>query len=111
MAIPFDLLKTDYTRMKTEYEIAVNESFQIELDSNPTTGFAWKWTNKQSDSIIDTFDFEFIPGTPGLIGGGGKERWSFRGLSSGTATIKMEYCQSWDTKSTMESKEIIVRVK
>jgi len=97
--------------MKTEYEIAVNESFQIELDANPTTGYAWKWTNQQSVTIVDTFDFEFIPGTPGSIGGGGKERWNFRGLSSGTVSIKMEYCKSWDPKSTIELKEIIVRVK
>jgi len=97
--------------MKTEFEIAVYESFQIELDSNPTTGHAWEWTNKESVSVVDAFDVEFIPGTPDSIGGGGKEIWKFKGLKSGTDSIKMEYRRSWDPKSTIESKEIIVKVK
>jgi len=97
--------------MKTEYEIAVNESIQLELDSNPTTGFAWKWTNKDSVSIVDSTGTEYIPNTPDLTGSGGKEIWKFKGLKSGTDTIKMEYCRAWDTASTSASKNIVIKVK
>jgi len=97
--------------MKTDYEIAVNESFQLELDSNPSTGYSWKWTNKQSVSIVETLDEEYIPSAPALIGSGGKEIWKFKGLKGGTDTIKLEYCHSWDPKSTVDTKEITVKVK
>lgn len=97
--------------MQTEYEIAVNESFQIELESNPSTGYAWKWTNQQSVSIVDALDVEFLPGIPGSIGGGGKEIWKFKGIKSGIDSIQMEYCRSWDTKSATATKEILVKVK
>ena len=97
--------------MKPDHEIAVNESFQVELVSNPTTGYAWKWTNKQSISIVDTFDHKFIPDSPDLIGGGGKEIWYFKGFKSGIDIIKMDYCRLWDLTSTVNSINIIVKVK
>jgi len=97
--------------MKTDYEIAVNESFQVELDSNPTTGFAWKWTNKESVSIVDSTGTEYVPDTPALTGGGGKEIWKFTGLKSGTDTIKLEYCRPWDTTSTANTKNVTVKVR
>ena len=97
--------------MKTDYEIAVNESIQIELNSNPTTGFAWKWTNKDSVSIVDSTGTEYIPDAPALTGSGGKEIWKFTGLKSGTDTIKLVYCRPWDTASTSASKNIVIMVK
>ncbi len=97
--------------METDYEIAVNDSVQIELDSNPTTGFAWKWTNKDSVTIVDTFDNQFIHKSPELVGCSGKEIWKFKGIKSGLDTIKMEYCRPWDLTSTVSSKTITVKVK
>lgn len=97
--------------MEADYEIAVNESIQIELNSNPTTGFAWKWTNKESVSIVNLTGTEYIPDAPALTGSGGKEIWKFTGLKSGTDTIKLEYCQPWDTTSTVNTKNITVKVK
>ena len=103
--------KTNSDIMETNYEIAVNDSFLVELDSNPTTGFAWKWTNKESVSIVDSTGTEYIPNAPALIGSGGKEIWKFIGLKSGTDTIKMEYCRPWDQASTSVSKNIVVKVQ
>jgi len=97
--------------METNYEIAVNDSFQIELDSNPTTGFAWKWTNRESGSIVESTSTDYIPDAPASTGGGGKEIWKFKGLESGTDTIKMEYCRPWDTTSTVKTEDITVTVR
>ncbi|MFH0734058.1 MAG: protease inhibitor I42 family protein [bacterium] len=97
--------------IKTEYEITVNGSFQINLVSNPTTGYSWQWTNKQSISIVDTFNHGYIPKQPMLVGSGGKEIWRFKGIKTGTDTIKLEYCRSWDPNSTVETKNISVIVK
>jgi inhibitor of cysteine peptidase len=103
--------KNNSDNMKTDYEIAVNESIQIELDSNPTTGFAWKWTNKQSVSIVESAGTEYIPDTPALTGRGGKEIWKFTGLKTGTDTIKLEYCRAWETTSAVNRKNITVEVR
>ena len=97
--------------MNTDYQIAVNESFQIELNSNPTTGYSWKWTNKDAVKIVETFDFQFKIDEPVLAGSGGKEIWKFKGLKSGTDTIRLEYCRPWDPSSTAASKNLVVTVK
>ena len=32
--------------INADYEISINEQFQVDFVSNPTTGYAWKWTNE-----------------------------------------------------------------
>ncbi len=109
-----DNIKTDNIisdNINADYEIGLNESFQLDLVSNPTTGYSWRWTNKQSVSIVDTFDYSFIPDSPILVGSGGKEIWKFKGIKSGVDSIKLEFCRSFEPNSTIDTKEIVVNVK
>lgn len=94
-----------------DYEISINGEFQIELISNPTTGYSWAWVNKQTVDIVDTVDWSYIADTPVIAGSGGKEIWIFKGIESGVDSIKMEYCRFWDSNSTIDSKIVIVKVK
>ena len=97
--------------IKTDYEIMINDSFQIDLESNPTTGYSWKWKNKSAVSIVDSFTYQYIPSKPALMGSGGVERWSFKGIKPGVDSIQLVYCRSWDSTSTVRTKTIVVRVK
>ena len=97
--------------IKTDYEISINCQFQSDLESNPTTGYSWQWKNKSSVSIVDTFNFQYIPAKTGLMGSGGIERWTFKGIKSGIDSIKLIYCRPWDSTSTVRTKIIVVRVK
>ena len=99
--------------MKTDYEIGVGESFQIELASNPSTGYSWKWSNQQAVSIVEHVDSKYTPtnNTPGLVGGGGTATWTFKGVKSGSDVIKLEYNQSWATTPAATTKTITVKVK
>jgi len=96
--------------INSDYEISVNETFQVELVSNPTTGYTWKWANEQFTNIVDTINWTYVPDAPELIGSGGKEVWEFRGIQTGIDTIKLEYCQSWDASSTIESIHLVINV-
>jgi predicted secreted protein len=97
--------------MKADYEIGINESFKIEFVSNPSTGYSWKWINKPGNSIVDTIDYQFIPGNPDMVGSSGKEIWKFSGKRSGTEVIRLEYNRSWEPNSTIDSKTITIKVK
>lgn len=97
--------------MKTEYEIGVGDRFQIELASNPSTGHSWKWSNQNEVSIVEKVDFEFVAENPGLVGGGGKEIWKFKGARSGSDMLKFEYKRPWEQNPASESKAIKVKVK
>jgi predicted secreted protein len=92
------------------YNTLLGDTIQLNLNSNPSTGYEWIWTNKQSPSIVDTIGFNYIADTPILIGSGGKEIWKFQGEKIGIDTIKLEYCQPWDSNSTIETRIIIVKV-
>ena len=100
--------KNDVTN--ADYEISIDETFQVELVSNPTTGYTWKWANEQFTNIVDTINWTYVPDAPELIGSGGKEVWEFRGIQTGIDTIKLEYCQSWDASSTIESIHLVINV-
>lgn len=94
-----------------DFEISKGENFQIELVSNPTTGYSWKWVNRKSDSVVDTIGYEYLPGSPGLVGSGGKEIWKFIGLKIGIDTLYFEYNRVWKPNSTVSTKKIIINVK
>ncbi|MFC2086319.1 protease inhibitor I42 family protein [Bacteroidota bacterium] len=102
--------KSNSDNTTLDYEISINDTFHIDLISNPSTGYSWAWTNKQLVSIVDTIDHSFVPDTPILVGSGGKEIWKFTGIKSGIDSIKLEYCRLWESNSTTDSKIIIVKV-
>ena len=97
--------------INADYEKSINEQFQIDLPSNPTTGYSWKWTNKRSVTIVDSIGYQYIPDNPTITGKGGKEIWKFKGKEPGIDTIKFEYCRPWDSKSIARSKIIIIKIK
>ncbi|MBN2572339.1 MAG: protease inhibitor I42 family protein [Ignavibacteriales bacterium] len=93
------------------FEIEVNQTFQVELISNVTTGYSWTWTNKDSVSILDTVGYEYVLDKPILMGSGGKEIWTFKGFQKGETKILFEYRRPWESNSTIDKKEIFVKVK
>jgi inhibitor of cysteine peptidase len=97
--------------MDAEYEIKVNESFQVEFDSNPTTGFTWKWANEQNVSIVESEGSEYSTSVPVRPGSSGKEIWKFKGKQKGSDTLKFQYSRSFDEISVVSTKTITVKVK
>jgi inhibitor of cysteine peptidase len=114
--VPID--KTIYaTTDMNEIIIEKGESFEIMLDSNPTTGFAWEIAEELDASILEEVDNVYgsnntdnndnIP----MVGVGGKEVWTFKALKKGEATIKMKYCQSFNANNPAEERSILVKIQ
>ena len=98
---------------KADIEIRKNEIFNISLKSNPSTGYSWKWIKEQSSKIIDSVSLTYIQDKTAInkVGVGGDEVWKFKGKKIGIDTLTFEYCRSWEPKSTVETKKIIVKIK
>jgi predicted secreted protein len=64
----------------TVKKIKVNESFVIELKSNPTTGYSWK--ADFDEEYLSLAEPEYIPNQPELIGSGGVEKFTFKSALS-----------------------------
>ena len=91
-------------------EVTLNSIFQIDFVSKPSTGYTWKWTNKQSITIVDSIDFGFTPFYPERCGSAGIETWKFKGKKKGTESLEFKYNRSWDQNSTIDQKAVTIIV-
>jgi len=93
-------------------KISVGDTLQLQFESNlSTAGYSWKWCNSKDVDIVDSVNFIYVSSKPERIGGGGIETWIFKGIKTGTNTLHFEYCQVWDSTSTIYKNNIIVKVK
>jgi inhibitor of cysteine peptidase len=99
--------------IKADYEVNKNETFEISLKSNPSTGYSWKWIKNKNSKILDSISSNYIPTKvkEGIVGSGGNEIWKFKGNNSGIDTLQLQYCRSWDKNSTIETKKFVVIIK
>ena len=77
--------------------LGVDGTLTVILCSNPTTGFQWSESPGISDtSILQQVDHEFTPSEDeNIIGGAGKEIFTFKTLKEGVSTINFEYSRPW----------------
>jgi inhibitor of cysteine peptidase len=99
--------------IKADYEVRKNETFEVSLKANPSTGYSWKWIKDNSSKTVDSINSLYVQdkAEPSLTGIGGNEIWKFRGKEKGVYTLIFEYCRSWEPNSTVETKKIIVKIK
>ena len=89
----------------------IGSIFSIDLVSNPTTGYSWKWTNKQEITIVDSIDHCFIPFYPYRKGSPGIETWKFIGKEKGTESLEFIYNRWWIPDSIIDRKIVTITVK
>ena len=84
-------------------ETGVGETFSIELESNPTTGYQWQ--EKIDRGKVELIDRQFeLPSK--AFGAAGKEVLTFKSLSEGDSVIQLDYRCPWedDTAETIKIK-------
>jgi|GEM_PF-992049 len=77
-----------------------NSQIEIELDSNPTTGYRWQLMNQVNSRLkLVGSGSDYHPDTtvPGIAGRGGKEVFTFRSLKRGKVTLVFGYQRPWET--------------
>ena len=97
--------------VKADYSVTIQEEFQLEMESNATTGYSWKWMNHKAVSIVDSIGFSYTVTYPDRMGSPGKEIWKFRAIQSGTDTLHFVYRRPWEKNAISRSKDIVVEVK
>ena len=72
------------------------QSIVIELESNPTTGFAWRsWSSGTGSVELTENEFLTTSGTSGVVGAPGTERFTFVATHAGDLKLEFEYEQGW----------------
>lgn len=77
-----------------EYRIEGDE-MTIELEENPSTGYAWVYTVQDEAALVLVTD-EFITGDEALLGASGTRRIVFKIVSEGTNEIAFRYVRSFE---------------
>lgn len=89
-----------YTDPDQVIEIQKGEKFQIDLDSNPTTGYRWDFETETDLLFLTRQNFE---SKSDLMGASGIEIFEFSASASGKTTIKFFYHRPWEEGSIKEN--------
>ncbi len=92
------------TPTNVEYKsinVHVNDTFNIKLASNPSTGYSWN--TRFISPKIALINNEFIPSdTLGLLGTPGTQKFTFKAIKLGHAKIIMDYARSGHHANTKQ---------
>lgn len=75
--------------------VAPTGSFDIELQSNPTTGYEWS-LSVEPPEIVATISKQYTADASGRVGVGGVTRWSLSARMVGSATLIFMYSRPWE---------------
>ena len=90
-----------------------NQILQIELQSNPTTGYSWAVLSTDTNQVIQQLgEPSYEAGTEakkGLVGAGGIEIYRFQAMKEGKAILVFQYSRPWE-KDVEPAKRYVVQV-
>jgi len=81
---------------------AVGDSYVLELDGNPSTGYRWKLSEAKSENLrilrIDDLGYGAAQSPPGklIVGAPASYRFRVTLLAAGSTTIVFEYLRPWE---------------
>jgi inhibitor of cysteine peptidase len=75
------------------FEVGRNDSFEIRLQSNPSTGYSW--TSVPTPGV-EVGPPEFVGDVSDLVGAPGYERFEVTALQAGQIRLVFEYARSWE---------------
>jgi inhibitor of cysteine peptidase len=81
----------------SQIEVQAGDTFVIELEGNPTTGYTWETLDLQGSLFEQVGETEFSSGNSGLVGAGGMQTLTFRAVQAGSATLTLVYHRPWET--------------
>ena len=92
------------------YEVNKNDTFDVSLYTSP--GFYWRWVKTPTDVVVELIDTSFIltKVPEKIIGSGGNDIWKFKGKESGIYTLTFESYRPGTPNSTLETKNITVKI-
>ena len=69
----------------------------LNLASNPSTGYGWQVQGLPPGILRQLDASEWVPDTPGRLGGPGTEVLRFAGIGKGRAALNLVYARPWET--------------
>ena len=93
--------------------LKINDTVEINLESNPTTGYGWFLSDKTNESIVSLVDSEYIASEKDekMVGVGGYETFTFKAVSKGETRIILNHERPWEEDiEPLETFEVTISV-
>jgi inhibitor of cysteine peptidase len=71
--------------------VSPNQTFEIVMPSNPSTGYRWNLVNEVDANVLVLVEQSYIAEQPVLAGSGGVEVWTFSAVAPGETTLDLGY--------------------
>lgn len=91
--------------------IAVGQQLDVRLPSNPTTGYQWTAGVLHAGPVALTRPAAFQQSSSGLLGAGGTQVFSYRGVATGRVQLSFDYARSWEHTAPAKHLAITVVVR
>jgi predicted secreted protein len=91
--------------------LAVGETIQVTLESNPTTGYEWLYQSGDPDVIKQVGDAVYNEPDSGLMGAGGSETFTFEATGAGETVLELWYMRPWESVQPDTTFEVTVVVE
>ena len=76
-------------------KLKIGQTFSIQLEGNPTTGYDWQIKKSAGNVVEITNDLNYQPNS-NRVGGGGIYQISFQIINKGSQSINLEYLRPWE---------------
>ena len=83
-----------YSQSGTAITVQVGKRFQIELESNLSTGYSWQLAQAPGDQLT-LVDDDYV-GQGSQPGAAGVQRFEFQGAAAGSTTLTFNYLRPWE---------------
>jgi inhibitor of cysteine peptidase len=71
--------------------IRPGDTLRITLESNVTTGYAWRLETEPATEVLDLTGSDYVAPDTDLVGAGGEEVWRFVATGEGTTDLALSY--------------------
>ncbi|MCX8124728.1 MAG: protease inhibitor I42 family protein [Spirochaetes bacterium] len=83
----------------------------IEIDSQLSTGYRWRFSIKENPGILVNSDYKVHTAEGHIVGAPDKEIFTFRAVKPGNATITFDYIRPFEKNpKPLKSKEFIITI-
>ena len=83
----------------------------IELAADPSNGYSWMLVGHADPRVVTLIESDFVPPPTSAAGAQGRQRWTFRLVGPGTATITLGYGRTWANAPAEKATMFSVTVK
>ena len=102
-----------FSRTEVPIDVAVGDTFAIELEANATTGYEWMLADSLPPAILRVLRREYVPPTTRAapVGEGGRARLTLRATGAGTTDVTLAYARPWDRQAVADTARFRVTVR